>query len=146
MILKIRSHSWITIGAFFFIALLIYGAALRNGFVQWDDGLLIYENPAIRGITLANLKTIFTTYDPELYIPLTLFSYQIDYLISGSNAAFYHFHGLLLHIINALLVVWFLKLLTRNTVLATIIKTAWQWHQRDAGNAAGGAAAAGFSR
>ncbi len=119
--MKIRSLPWVMIGVFFLIAFLIYGASLRNGFVQWDDGLLIYENPAIRGITFQNLKTIFTTYDPELYIPLTLFSYQMDYLISGTNAAFYHLHALILHVINALLVAYFLKNLTRNSVLATVV-------------------------
>lgn len=115
-----RSTIWVLIGVFFFLGLLIYGASLGNGFVRWDDGLLIYENPAIAGFNFANLKTIFTTYDPELYIPLTLLSYQFDFLISGTNAAWYHLHSLVLHILNAILVVWFLKLLTKNTWVSVL--------------------------
>ncbi len=111
----LRSHWYLILGFFAFVGFLIYGASLGNAFVRWDDGLLIYENPAIRGINFSNLKTIFTTYDPELYIPLTLLSYQFDFLVSGTNAAWYHLHSLVLHILNAVLVVGFIKLLTKNT-------------------------------
>lgn len=115
-----RSILWTIIGGFFLLGLLIYGQSLSNGFVRWDDGLLIYENPAIRGINLENLTTIFSTYDPELYIPFTLFTYQVDYAIAGTNATFYHFHSLIHHITNALLVVWFIRRLCANTWIAIV--------------------------
>jgi len=108
-----RSTILWTIAGFAALALLVYGASLSNAFVRWDDGLLIYENPAIRGITPHTLKTIFTTYDPELYIPLTFFTYQIDYLISGAHPTIYHIQNLLWHIGNALLVAWLAFLLLR---------------------------------
>ncbi|MBM3231662.1 tetratricopeptide repeat protein [Candidatus Peregrinibacteria bacterium] len=101
------------IGLFFLLGILVYGQSLRNDFVRWDDGLLIYENQAIRSITPSTLKTIFTTYDPELYIPLTLFSFQTDFLIAGPRAPWYHFHNLVLHTLNALLVSWLSLLLSR---------------------------------
>lgn len=110
---------WLSVlGTCFVLGFMAYGASLGNDFVRWDDGLLIYENAAIRGINFANLKTIFTTYDPELYIPLTLLSYQVDYLISGSNPAFYHFHNLVLHSINATLVAGVLMLFLKKRWLA----------------------------
>ncbi|MFH0851482.1 MAG: tetratricopeptide repeat protein, partial [Candidatus Peregrinibacteria bacterium] len=106
------------IGTFFLLTFLVYGSSLTNQFVRWDDGLLIYENPAIRSITPSTLKTIFTSYDPELYIPLTLFSYQIDYLFGGTNATIYHIQNLLWHTLNALLVAWLMHTLTRRGWLA----------------------------
>lgn len=108
---------WI-IGSFFLITFFVYGSSLTNAFVRFDDGLLIYENPAIRSISPESLRTIFTTYDPELYIPLTFFSYQIDYLIGGTNATIYHIQNLLWHTLNALLVAWLLHHLTRRGWLA----------------------------
>lgn len=112
---------WLSIlGLFALIGFLIYGHTLTYEFVRWDDGLLIFDNPAIRGITLQNLKTIFTTYDPELYIPLSLLSYQVDYMIGGSNPAIYHFTNLILHILNAVLVCGVMKLLTKNTWIAVV--------------------------
>ena len=76
--------------AFFALTFLVYGMSLGNDFVRWDDGLLIYENPIIREISPWSITSAFTTYDPELYIPLTLLSYQFDYLIAGSNPFMYH--------------------------------------------------------
>ncbi|MFH1444337.1 MAG: tetratricopeptide repeat protein [Candidatus Peregrinibacteria bacterium] len=116
-----RTICWWVIGAFFFIGFLVYGSSLKNNFVRWDDGLLIYENPAIRAITPTTLKTIFTTYDPELYIPLTFFSYQIDYLLAGTNATIYHVQNLLWHTLNALFVAWLLLLLTRRRWAALFV-------------------------
>ena len=115
-----RAFWWTLIGIFLFLGLLIYGASLTNTFVRWDDGLLIYENSSIRSFSFTNLKTIFTSYDPELYIPLTLLSYQFDFLISGTSAAWYHLHSLVLHIFNAILIVWVLKLLTKNTWVSVL--------------------------
>ena len=106
------TRRWI-IGLFFVCTFLVYAASLQNAFVRWDDGLLIYENPAIRSITPSSLKTIFTSYDPELYIPLTFLTYQIDYLLGGAHAFLYHAQNLFWHTLNALLVAWFVTLLSR---------------------------------
>ena len=85
---------------------LMYGFSLGNEFVRFDDGMLITENPAVRVINAASLKAIFTHFDPELYIPLTLMSYQLDFLLGGADPLMYHLTNLVLHIFNALLVSW----------------------------------------
>ncbi|PIR51858.1 hypothetical protein COU77_03685, partial [Candidatus Peregrinibacteria bacterium CG10_big_fil_rev_8_21_14_0_10_49_16] len=74
-----------TILLFFAVSFLIYGQSLQNRFVRWDDSLLIYENPIVREISFDTVKAAFTTYDPELYIPLTMLSYQLDHLLWGLN-------------------------------------------------------------
>ena len=85
-------------------ALLTYALSLGNGFAMIDDGLLIFENNLIREISPATLRTAFTSYDPELYIPLTFVSYQIDYLIGGLHPFMYHLTNLLLHAGSSFLV------------------------------------------
>lgn len=107
--------------AFFAASALVYGHSLGNPFVRWDDGMLIYENPAIRAINPWTLWHIFTTYDPELYIPLTFFTYQIDYLLGGTDPFFFHFGNFVLHTLNALLVAWFGFLILRNRLLALLL-------------------------
>ncbi len=108
-----RILSWI-IAAFFGLTFAAYLIPMAGGiFVAWDDTYLIYFNPIIKGISWKTLHAAFTSYDPELYIPLTFLSYQLDYLVAGLNAFQYHFHNLILHTINALLVSWFLYLLMR---------------------------------
>ncbi len=91
-------------GAFFILVFAVFGQALGFDFSMLDDPYLVYNNLAIRGITLTNLQTIFTTFDPELYIPFTLLSYQINYVFAGLNPTFYHFTNLVLHAANATLV------------------------------------------
>ena len=90
--------------AFFLVALLVYGTSLRNGFVALDDDILVTENLAIRMISPASLAFIFTHFDPELYIPLTFLSYQVDYLVGGLRPFVFHLTNLLLHTANAGLV------------------------------------------
>lgn len=107
-----RTLLWIA-GGFLALLFAVYGGSLTNLFVRWDDGLLIYENPVIRSITPRSFWKIFTMYDPELYIPLTFFTYQVDYLIGGTVATMYHLQNLLWHSGNALLVSWLVWLLTR---------------------------------
>ena len=98
---------------FFVLTFTVYYQSLFHPFVRWDDGLLIYDNPAVWAITPATLKAIFTSYDPELYIPLTFLSYQIDFLIGGTKPVIYHLTNLLFHTGNALLTAWFTYLLSR---------------------------------
>jgi protein O-mannosyl-transferase len=97
---------------FFILTFAVYGASLGNEFVRWDDGLLIYENPAVQEISLRSFRRAFTTYDPELYIPLTLLTYQIEYALVDIDPLLYNVDNLILHTLNALLVVWLIALLS----------------------------------
>ncbi len=99
------------VAAFFVFSGLVYGqAVVTSEFVRWDDGMLVFENPVIREITPRSVGRIFSMYDPELYIPLTFLSYQIDYQIGGIAPLQYHLTSFLFHTLNALLVAWFAAL------------------------------------
>jgi protein O-mannosyl-transferase len=117
-ILPPRKTLIVIIFSFFAVTFVTYGASLWNELVLWDDTILIIKNNALREMSFTSLWTIFTTYDPELYIPLTFFSYQIDELIAGQSAFIYHFTNLVLHTLNALLVSWFVLLLSKKRWLA----------------------------
>lgn len=95
-----------------------FGRSLVQGFAPIDDSYLIVGNLAVRGVTFENLRTIFTTFDPELYIPLTLFSFQLNYLASELAPWSYHLGNLLLHAANALLVGSVLEKLTKQRTLS----------------------------
>ena len=108
-----RMKRFIILLGFFLLAFAIFGKSLGNDFVDFDDGLLIFENPIIQEISVWSLKQAFTTYDPELYVPLTMISYQIDHLLWGMNPFGFHLTNLVLHTMNALLVTLFIRLLMR---------------------------------
>ncbi|MDA1208599.1 MAG: tetratricopeptide repeat protein [bacterium] len=89
----------------------VYLPVFGFDFVNFDDPQLVYENPFIQNFSLK----IFTTYDPELYIPLTLLSYQVEHAIFGLNPAAFHLTNVLLHIANAVMVFMVLLKLKRNS-------------------------------
>lgn len=91
------------------LVFLAFGHSLLQDFAPIDDTLLVRENLAIRGISWSNLRYVFTHYDPELYIPLTFVSFQINYLFGGLDPFGFHFGNILLHAVNAVLVHVFLK-------------------------------------
>ncbi len=95
------------------LGVLLYGGTLRNEFVELDDTLLITQNPAAQALTWTNVKTVFSSYDPELYIPLTFLSYQIDATLGGLDPFIFHLTNLLLHILNAWLILILAYTLTR---------------------------------
>lgn len=95
---------------FFAAAFLTYGSSIGSPFVSWDDTPLIVENRNVRTMNTETIGNVFTSYDPELYIPLTFVSYQIDDLIGGGDPSVFHFTNLVIHTLNALLVVWLLAL------------------------------------
>ncbi len=102
----------LTIIGFFALTFAIFGSSINNNFVAWDDTALIYNNPAVKGFSAEHLKKAFTTFDPELYIPLTFVSWQMDYTICGLNPAIFHLGNVILHTLNALLVLAIVKRLT----------------------------------
>ncbi len=106
-----RAHRLLPTGLIIVLTLLVYGKSLGNAFVRWDDNMLIYENPIVREISWASLKAAFTQYDPELYIPLTFLSYQVDYAVWGMHPFGFHLTNLVLHALNAVLVFWLMTLL-----------------------------------
>ncbi len=84
---------WLLFG----LAVLLFAPSLRNAFVGLDDGLLIYKNAAVGQLSPASILHIFTSYDPELYVPLTLLSYQVEHALFGFTPFWYHLTNILLH-------------------------------------------------
>lgn len=101
----------ITLGLMLAAAFIVFGAAVGFGFLDFDDSYLIYGNLAARGPSLSHIVQAFTTFDPELYIPVTLLSYQFDYLIGGLGGGMHHFTNLVLHAFNGALVSYLIFLL-----------------------------------
>lgn len=114
---------------FFFAATFsVYGGSLRNEFVSWDDSFLIVENPIVVSMNAKTIGKAFTSYDPELYIPLTFLSYQIDDFIGDGTPFMFHLTNLVLHTLNAILVAWVLFLLLGSGWLAVALGLMFAVH------------------
>lgn len=93
---------------------------IKNGFTNWDDDVYVINNIHIRSLSLGNILTIFSSFYYGGYIPLTIISFSVNYLFSKDTASAYHLTNLIIHIINSLLVFWFLFLLTKKIPVAII--------------------------
>jgi len=90
---------------FIFAAIvLFYLPVLKNEFVNWDDSLVIVQNPHIRSIQWGSIQWMFTTFHNGHWMPLTWFSFTLNYVMLGPSPIAFHFTNVLLHALNAMLV------------------------------------------
>lgn len=104
MLKKRNVHRYLAI-AIAFIALLIYLPALRNGFVDWDDRVYVFQNSHIRSFDPAFLKWAFFDFYASNWHPITWISHAADYALWGLNPLGHHFTSIVLHAVNSLLAV-----------------------------------------
>lgn len=82
----------------------VYIPSLQNGFVTWDDNDYIYNNSQIRSIGIDFIKWSFTSPKVGHWLPLTWFSFAMDYAVWGLNPLGYHLTNILIHSLNTFLV------------------------------------------
>jgi Flp pilus assembly protein TadD len=95
------------------ITSLAYGRGCSNGFTNYDDDIYVTENSHVRaGLSGNSLWWALTASDAANWHPLTWISLQLDYELHGLRPWAYHLTNLLFHILNALLLFWWLRLAT----------------------------------
>jgi tetratricopeptide (TPR) repeat protein len=114
---------------------LVYAPALRNDFVNWDDGPYVYQNASLHEWSGSALAAHFVTRDPVRgwtlprvmgnYHPLTMLSLHVDRHLSASDpapppggetelhAVVFHATSVALHVANTLLVFFIARGLLR---------------------------------
>lgn len=93
---------------------------LNNGFVNWDDDLMVTKNQKVFHLSASGIKTIFTTIDVSTYVPLTILTYAIEYRLAGLDPRVFHATNYLLHLLNCLLVFGLFLILSRNFKIALV--------------------------
>ncbi|MBI4522617.1 MAG: glycosyltransferase family 39 protein [Deltaproteobacteria bacterium] len=85
----------------------------RYGFVDFDDSEYIYENPQVRdGLTFRGVGWAFTTTHAANWHPLTWLSHMADVQMFGLDAGWHHWMNVLIHAVNAVLLLLVLKRMT----------------------------------
>jgi hypothetical protein len=79
--------------------LLVFWSCVRNGFINSDDPDFMIR--PFRGLSLADLRGMFTTFYFSNYVPLSLLTFSVDRALWGTNPAGYHLTNVLLHAANA---------------------------------------------
>jgi tetratricopeptide (TPR) repeat protein len=103
----------ILLGILILTCILSYSPVVKNDFLNWDDDVYVVNNNDIKAISTENVKHWFTKKYVEDYLPVTIFSFAIDYQIDGLNAKTFIITNLIIHIINAVLVFFLILLLLK---------------------------------
>jgi Flp pilus assembly protein TadD len=94
--------------------------SLSGQFTNWDDNEYVTENPYITDVSFHGIATVATTFYSANYHPLTTFSYMAEYAVAKLNPQLYHIDNLLLHILNAVLLLLLIYLLTSGNLFVSI--------------------------
>jgi tetratricopeptide (TPR) repeat protein len=93
----------------------VYAPQLGHGFIDLDDGYYVTENARVQGgLTLDGVRWAFTTFNVGNWHPLAWLSHMLDWQLFGPWAGGHHATSLLLHALNAALLFWALRELTRS--------------------------------
>ena len=109
-----------------------YLPSLENGFTNWDDDLYVTENTNLEKY-LDNSDLLLTDNIAANRHPVTMYSLALDYKRSGedrtfSNAKSYHAQSVFWHILNILLVFYFIWLVSNNAVIALVTAAIFGLH------------------
>jgi len=80
----------------------VFLPAVRCGFVNWDDGKYVFQNPIVlRGLTLDGIRHACSDVIFCNWAPLTVLSYQLDATLFGTAPWGFHLSSVLLHATSA---------------------------------------------
>lgn len=90
----------------FLTTLTVFLPDLRNGFVNWDDNLYVYDNPYIRQPFANVFAWALSSFYAGNWHPLTWISHTQDYSLWGLNPLGHHLTSNIIHALNAMIVVF----------------------------------------
>jgi tetratricopeptide (TPR) repeat protein len=85
-------------------AVLIYGQTYSFEFVNYDDGVVVYENDSFKsGLGWTGIGEAFRTESLGNWVPVTVLTYHADYVVYDDIAGGMHVTNLIFHLLNVLL-------------------------------------------
>jgi len=121
MITPITPRSTLRPAALLFVAALVaYLPVLGSGFLAWDDPDTVLGNAAVAGAPFSGLMEIWSGPVFMTYLPVYFTSLWMDNLLFGEWAGGYHVVNVLLHFLNALV----LLLVVRRLALPQFVSFA----------------------
>lgn len=96
----------IVLGALLFVGtLLLYLPVRGYAFINYDDGIFVYQNPhVVGGLTGEGIRWAFTSHDIDYWRPLSWLSHMLDVELFGMNAGGHHLNSAVVHAFNAVMV------------------------------------------
>lgn len=86
------------------VTLIVYSPLWQSDFVNWDDGVFVYQNPNVAsGLSAANFQWSFGIHGPGQWHPVSWWVHQLNCEMFGIDPGAHHMVSLVLHVVVALL-------------------------------------------
>jgi len=119
---KLISHKYILL-FILLIAAAVLWPTINNDVLLWDDESYITNNELIKELSTGQISNTFSTVQVNgTYAPLSIVSWSLDYFITELNPSTFHWHNLILHLLNIVLVYLIIQGLFKDK-LVTFITT-----------------------
>jgi len=107
---------WRVLGVCIFLAVItfaVFGQTVHYEFVNFDDNLYVYDNPAVqKGLTWVGFRWALTYGGIGHWHPLTWLSHMLDCQLYGLNPGGHHLTNVLLHTASVILLFLVLRRMT----------------------------------
>ncbi len=108
---------WLSVLAIVALSYLVFAGVVDNDFINYQDNSYILENDLVQGVSL----DVFAEPVENKYQPLSILSLAFNYQSAKLEAETYHWTNLILHLVNIVLVFYFLYLLSGRKFLVGFI-------------------------
>jgi tetratricopeptide (TPR) repeat protein len=111
------------------LVLVIYWQTTGFDFINLDDNLYVYDNPAVlSGLNWDSIRWAFSAFHSANWHPITWLSHMLDVQLLGVNPGGYHATNILLHLINSCLTFVVFKRMTGCFVKSAIVAALFAVH------------------
>ncbi|MBI5802143.1 MAG: tetratricopeptide repeat protein [Verrucomicrobia bacterium] len=122
-----RPHLWAVALALVTLALF---APVRNfEFVNFDDNVFVFTNDFVKqGFTWGGIRWAFLSADIDYWRPLSWLSHMMDVELFGLRAGGHHMTSVVIHAVNAVMLLFALDRLTRRFMPSLLVAALFAWH------------------
>jgi len=110
------------------LAFVAYSNSFNNEFLNFDDNEYFSNYPEILHFNASAIIKYFSSYYVLMYQPLPILTFAVTYKLFGLSPAPYHILNLFFHLLNILLVYFFVKRLTLKAPVALISSLLFAIH------------------
>ncbi len=108
---------------------LVFGKTVQYDFVNYDDDVLVRDNPMVaRGVTAQGVVWALTANELSMWYPLTWLSYMLDSQMFGTKPWGYHLTNVLLHAATAVVLFLALWRMTGNLWASALVALLFAIH------------------
>jgi len=122
--ITMKRKTWLPILVLVVTGSFIYLFNLNNS-LFWDDDDWIINNNSVHSISWDNIKFWFSNnvltgvgLQSNYYRPFLFFTFALNWIISGTGPFIYHLTSNAIHILNALLIFWLIRIIFKIDLLA----------------------------